>query len=250
MSRFYPVRKFAGLAGVTVRTLHYYDRLGLLQPVRNEAGYRCYQLRDLERLEQIVALRFLGLPLKRIRILLDQGAGLSSALRMQREVLEEKRRLLDRAIQAISDAERAIRPGKPAESTALKRIIEAIAMQNDTNWTRKYYTEEAWAKIEERKGEWSPELQERISQQWTDLFRDVEAALGEDPAGQTAQALAQRWQTLVEAFTGADPGVTSGLKQLYADRPNWPSEFQQQMTPFGNPRVWEFMNQVLACRKE
>jgi DNA-binding transcriptional MerR regulator len=64
MNGGYRAREFADLAGVTVRALHHYDRLAVLRPKRTESGYRLYSLRDLERLEQIVALKFLGLPLK------------------------------------------------------------------------------------------------------------------------------------------------------------------------------------------
>lgn len=68
MSRRYQVHEFADLAGVTVRALHHYDRLGLLRARRTDAGYRLYTARDLERLEQIVALKFFGLPLKQIKL--------------------------------------------------------------------------------------------------------------------------------------------------------------------------------------
>ena len=89
MNKLYRVHEFAELAGVTVRTLHHYDRLGLLEPRRTAAGYRVYSVRDLERLEQIVALKFLGLPLRQIKLLLDQETlQLPDALRMQRTVLE------------------------------------------------------------------------------------------------------------------------------------------------------------------
>ena len=185
----YQTRQFASLAGVTVRTLHHYDRLGLLKPRRTEAGYRQYQTRDLERLEQIVALKFLGLPLKEIRVLLDRNAmELPDALGMQRRVLEGKRKLLEQAIHAIQEAESAMRAGQPADSAVLKKIIEVIEMQNSTDWMSKYQTPEARARIEARQGEWTPELQARVSQQWTELFADVRAALGEDPAGERAQA--------------------------------------------------------------
>ena len=90
-------REFAELAGVTVRMLHHYDRIGLLRPRRSPAGYRIYREADLPRLEQIVALKFLGMPLKQIRGLLDRdGRDLPGALRSQRAALEEKRRMLDR----------------------------------------------------------------------------------------------------------------------------------------------------------
>ena len=61
--RRYRAREFAELSGVTVRALHHYDRLGLLRPKRAQNGYRAYGEQDLVRLEQIVALKFVGLPL-------------------------------------------------------------------------------------------------------------------------------------------------------------------------------------------
>jgi DNA-binding transcriptional MerR regulator len=242
------VREFGKLAGVTVRALHHYDRLGLLRPRRTGAGYRVYHAHDLERLEQIVALKFLGIPLKQIKTMLERAdLELPEALRMQRAVLEEKRKLLDRAILAIQAAEHSIAPGRPADSALLTKIIEVIEMQNDNSWTDKYYSPEARAKIDERKKEWTPELQAQVSKQWTELFADVEAALDEDPAGEKAQALAVRWKALVAGFTGGDPEIGSGLNKLYADRPNWPASAKEQIAPFGNPKVWEYMGRVMKC---
>lgn len=231
-----------------MRALHHYDRLGLLRPRRTEAGYRVYCARDLERLEQIVALKFLGIPLKQIKTMLERASlELPEALRMQRTVLEEKRKLLDRAILAIRAAERSIAPGRPAVSALLTKIIEVIEMQNDNSWSEKYYSPEARARIDERKKEWTPELQAKVSKQWTELFADVEAALDEDPAGEKAQALAARWKALVAGFTGGDPEIGKGLNKLYADRSNWPAAAKEQMAPAGNPKVWEFMGRVMKC---
>jgi MerR family transcriptional regulator, thiopeptide resistance regulator len=250
VNKLYHVREFAKLAGVTVRALHHYDRMGLLKPGRTEAGYRLYYLRDLERLEQIVALKLLGVPLKQIRLIFQRSTSeMSSALQMQRRVLEEKRRLLDSAIRAIEEAEKATAPGKRPDSAILKKIIEVIEMQDNMDWSKKYYSEGAQAKIEERKKLWSPENQERWSKEWSDLFRDVEAALGEDPAGGKAQALAARWKKLVEGFTGGDPQITAGLSNMYQDRPNWPASMQQRMQPFSNKKVWEFIQRAFAAGK-
>lgn len=248
----YQAREFANLTGVTVRTLHHYDRLGLLRPKRALNGYRAYGEQDLARLEQIVALRFVGLPLRRIKALLDRdGFDLSGTLRKQRTVLEAKRRLLDQAIQAIRQAEKAIGAGQRPDTAMLKKIIEVIEMQNDSEWMLKYYDEAAQAKIAERRQLWSPELQERVSRQWLELIRDVEAALAEDPAGRKGQALAARWTGLVEEFTGGDAEITSGLKNLYADSANWPSQAKRQMQPFRiSPEVWGFINRAIAVRKQ
>ncbi len=242
------IRKFAELTGVTVRTLHHYDRLGLLRPQRTSSGYRMYGRRELERLEQIVALKFIGIPLKEIKSMLERkSSGLAEALRRQRKVLEEKRHLIDRAISAISQAERSVSSGGRADPVVLRKIIEVIEMQNNSNWTDKYYSPEARDKIRQRQAGWTPELQAKAQQDWLDLFRNVKAALNEDPAGKKAQALGVRWKNLVGAFTGGDPEVSKGLKTLYADRPNWPAEAKAQMSEFSDPKVWEFMGRVLKC---
>jgi MerR family transcriptional regulator, thiopeptide resistance regulator len=86
----------------------------------------------------------------------------------------------------------------------------------------KYYSDEAQAKIEAKRAQWTPELQAQCERDWAGLIRDVEASLGEDPASGQAQELAARWMKLVEGFTAGDPQVTQGLAALHADRANWP----------------------------
>ena len=250
-TRRYKTSEFAESAGVTVRALHHYDRLGLLRPKRMLNGYRAYGEQDLVRLEQIVALKFVGLPLRRIKALLDRDSReLSGVLRMQRRVLEAKRGLVDQAIEAIRQAETAAAAGHQPDAAILTKIIEVMEMQNDAEWTMKYYNDAAQVKVAERRQLWSPKLQERVGRQWLELIRDVEAALSEDPAGETGQALAARWTGLVEEFTGRDPEVASGLKNLYQDSANWPSQAKQQMQPFRiSPEVWGFINQAIAARK-
>jgi MerR family transcriptional regulator, thiopeptide resistance regulator len=246
-------KQFADLAGVTVRALHHYDRLGLLKPRRTDRGYRLYRESDLERLEQIVALKFLGLPLKEIGELLSSAAPeLPAALRMQRGALEEKRRLLDRAIAAIREAEAVVASGRPAGAAVLKKIIEVIEMQTNNDWMKKYANETAQAKIDAQKGEWSPELQERVSRQWTDLIAEAQAAMdtGEDPASPKAQALAARWKQLVEGFTKGDPDVTQAVSNLWKDRGNWPEPAREQAQPFRiTPEMWQFIGTAMRSAK-
>ncbi|MBV8037495.1 MerR family transcriptional regulator [Roseateles sp.] len=89
MSRFLSPAGIARRAGVTVRTLHHYENLGLLAPPRSEAGHRRYRESDVAQLLRIVWLRRLGFALERIGALLcADAAGLQAALREQRAVLE------------------------------------------------------------------------------------------------------------------------------------------------------------------
>src|SRR5438552_1370460 len=108
----FQAREFAELTGVTVRTLHHYDRLGLLKPSRySRAGYRLYRESDVARLEQIVALKFIGFSLNEIKKILSHGQiDLATMLQRQREAITEKRQRLDLAISAIQRAEHVIAP--------------------------------------------------------------------------------------------------------------------------------------------
>jgi MerR family transcriptional regulator, thiopeptide resistance regulator len=227
-AELYHTQEFAKLSGVTVRALHHYDRLGLLRPKqRSSAGYRLYSDGDFARLEQIVVLKFLGMPLKQIKSLLAAETRLSEALLRQKRVLAEKRRQIDKAILAIRNAESSFQPKGEQDWRLLRIIIQEIEMQNSTDWTKKYYSPEAQEKVEERKKLWSPELQERVSREWAELIADVEGALGEDPAGPKAQALAARWRKLLEGFTSGDPEIQKGLNKMWSDHANWPEQPRQ-----------------------
>lgn len=239
----YSSHEFAKLAGVTVKALHHYDRLGLLKPRRTGAGYRVYMDSDLERIEPIVALRFLGLPLKHIRMLLDRDPGrLRDALRAQRMVLEEKRGHLDAAISAIASAEAELESGRPVSSAVLKKIIEAIRMHE---FMKNYYRgDDAWARFEARHHEWP-------SRGWNDLFGDVQSALGDDPAGPRGQALAGRWKQLRLSDSGGDPQVHGGLLKAWNDRAFWPEPVQKRFAGIPLGEVSKFIAGAFgAARKE
>lgn len=237
--RYHP-REVARRTGVTVRALHYYDQLGLLKPSgRTAAGYRLYAVTDFARLQQIVTLKFIGFPLRDIKKLLA-GANLAAALRLQRKTLEQKRRQLDQAIAALAQAERALGHCQTPDGQAFAKIIEAIQMQKNTDWTRKYYSDEAQKLLAERGHLWSPELQKQIEEKWTTLLKDIESAAsdGLDPANPAALTLAERHAELIAAFTGGHSSVEQGLAKLWADRSQWPKEFERQVFgPFAKSGV-------------
>ncbi|HLJ50396.1 MAG TPA: MerR family transcriptional regulator [Bryobacteraceae bacterium] len=244
MSKSYRIQEFAALAGVTVKTLRHYDRLGLLQPRRTDAGYRLYSERDLERLEQIVALRYLGFPLKEIRIMLDQAAlGLAEALRRQRQALEHKRSLLSGAIAAIADVEKTMLPGQTADPAILKKLIEVIGMELDMDAMKQYFTEGAWEKRRRA-------YEEGPSKDWIELFGDVEKALGEDPASDRAQALAERWLKLSARDSGGDPEVLAGGTKAWADHQHWPQRWQQGIAKYNVEALVAFIGTAIAAHRK
>jgi hypothetical protein len=131
----------------------------------------------------------------------------------------------------------------------LKNVIAAIEGQGEADWMMQYCKDDAAkVKMKARRRLWSPQLQARAEKEWADLIRDVEAALGEDPAGEAAQALAARWTRLTEGFTGGDPQIEASVKALYSDRKNWPQGFQSKAMPF-RQELCDFIAKARAARK-
>jgi len=89
---------------------------------------------------------------------------------------------------------------------------------------------------------WSPEERARVEQEWAQLFRDVEAVLDTDPAGAPAQALAKRWMTLLEDYAGPNQMRSDDTQARYSQ---WAASADGS-TPYGNPRVWDFIARALA----
>lgn len=240
-------KQFAKEAGVTVRTLHVYDRLGLLPPAeRTHSGYRLYGEAELERLEQILALRFVGFRLEHIKELL-QGAKwpLVVALRMQRQIIAQQKRKLDAAAQAIEQAESALIADDSADRwKMLRNIIEALKMENDWSWTQNYYSDEALEKLEKLRSETPKEVIEQGQRDWALLIADVEEAVArnEDPSSEHAQALASRWRGLVGQFTKGDPDVHQGLNRLWSDRTHWPKDFKRPWSDAADAWIKKVMN--------
>ncbi len=235
MSKFgenmWQTRQFAKLAGITVRTLHHYDRIGLLKPsLRDHNGFRLYGDAEFARLQQIQTLKFIGFPLKQIKeILKGEDLRLDETLKLQRMIIEAQRYRLGLALEAIKRAEAAFEKEGAADWDAFGQINEVINMEQNMEWTKKYYSESAQAKIEERKSLWSPELQERVSRDWAELVADIEKAMaaGVKPKGDEAAPLAARWRSLVAEFTGGDREIQQGLNKMYSDEKNWQTEWKK-----------------------
>ncbi len=239
-------REFARRANVTVRTLHYYDRINLLKPCRiDQNGFRLYGEQEFARLQQITTLKFIGFSLKQIKeILGGRKFDLAETLGLQRRVIEAQRCRLNLALEAVRRAEKIFRKNRAIDWELFNQIIEVINMQENTQWTKQYYSEAAQEKIEERKNLWSPELQERVTRDWNALTKDIEAAIADStqPNDKRAQALAVRWQRLVNEFAGGDKAIQAGLNRMYADEKNWQTDWKK---PFSD----EVQNFIIEAMK-
>jgi DNA-binding transcriptional MerR regulator len=237
----YRVREFAQLAGITVKALQHYDRLGLLKPARTATGHRLYGERDRDRLDQILALKLLGIPLKRIRTVLSGDVlPLSEALRVQRESLTLQRDELTRAIGAIERVERAIGCRRGSNAHFLRQLTD-IVMPREVEGMRKYFTDVAWERWGSHYDDWPPPS-------WRELYEDVRASLDEDPCGDHAEALLGRMFALWHRDTGGDPQVQwqiqEGVMKAWLDRDRWPEPLRQRFEEMRMGEIARFLGRV------
>lgn len=246
--RFYRTGQFARRASVTLRTLRYYDRVGLLSPrERTEAGYRLYTDEDLIRLQQILGLKFLGFSLEEVRACLQAGPQrLSEVLVRQKAMLADRRRQLDAILRAIEETERLLDAGR-CDWDALARVIEVTQMEQKSEWVKQYFTDDQLRKMQElsessyspearqkfaapigQSGEWTEADQQRAQKQWAWVAAEARrlAEAGADPAGAEAQAVAKVKCDLLSAFTKGDPEVAAGLQRFWQQFHALPNEEQ------------------------
>ncbi len=247
---FYHTTEFAQKASVSVRTLRYYDKVGLLSPsMYTESGYRLYTDTDLLRLQEILALKFLGFSLQEIQQFLHaEPLLLQESLAQQKAMMLERRSQLDTVIQALTETEELLHANKLNWESIL-RVIQVIQMTQNNEWQDKYFTQEQRQRMEDLSkkhytGEqqqqiaewgkhWSEEDQRIVSQKWDVLFSELKrlVSTGQDPESPEAQALVTQWKALVGEFTHGDAGTQQGLNSIYQDVGNTPAE----QRPFAMP---------------
>ncbi len=226
---------------MTARTLRFYDKVGLLSPSEyTEAGHRLYSGEDLWSLQQILALKFLGLSLEEIKVCLQTDPQrLQETLTTQKLMMREKRSQLDAVIQAIEKAEALLQSNR-ADWKSLINVIQMMQMEQNTQWVNKYltpeqqqklaeissrsYSPQAAQKLAEWGKNWTEEDQKLANQQWNAVFTELKrlVAQGKDPIGVEGQALAKQHSELIGQFTRGDADVAAGLRQWwknYSDLP-------------------------------
>jgi DNA-binding transcriptional MerR regulator len=239
------VGELARRTGLTVRTLHHYDEIGLLRPWQHSgAGYRLYTAYDISRLQQIVSLRQLGLSLEEIRDCLDRP-GFSPLevidlhLGRLREQIESQQRLC-RRFEAIAARLRAA--GEVSADDFLRAIEETVMIEN-------YFTPEQLERIRDRRAEVGEGVLKQKQAEWAEVIAEARAELerGTDPADPRVQALAVRWQRLVEFTTGGDPEMGRAIKKHWEEQGD--SLVAQYGAEYDSRPVWGYMDKAAAATK-
>jgi len=240
-SSLWRVGELAKQTGVSIRTLHWYEEIGLLEPSqRTEAGHRLYAADDVGRLQQIRSLRQLGFSLDEIRECLGNpqfSPRRVIALHLTRldEEIELQKRLRVRLETIASHYERA-------ERVSAEEFIEAIEAMTMFD---KYFTTDQLEEIKQRREQFSEEEMKAVANEWPELIAKVRAEMAKntDPASPAVQALAKRWMELVHAFSGGNREIEKGVMTMYRSEP-------QASQQYGvDPAIFAYIQKALDAGK-
>ena len=208
------VKEVSRLTGVSVRTLHHYDAIGLLKPARvTEAGYRLYDDAALGRLQTILLFRELEFPLKEIKRMLDAADfDPLAALADQIRLLQLRREHLDRLIDHAQMIQKTGVMNMDFKAYDTKKL-DAYAAEAKQRWGRT----DAWRESQEKAKGKSRDAQAAEADGLMDIFRRLGAYRTGDPAAPEAQALIRELQQYIcEHYYNCTNQILMGLGQMYA----------------------------------
>lgn len=206
------VHEVSKLAGVSIRTLQYYDKIGLLHPSKySDAGYRLYADTDLERLQQILLFRELEFPLKDIRKIMDSpDFDRNKALNQQITLLKLKKDHLENLIAFAMNVSGA----KHTDFSAFDRSkLEEYAARAKAAWG----DSPEYREYEEKSKARTPEEYQILEERCMMIFREFAALKGTDPSSEAVRALVIKLQSfMTEHFYKCTDKVLSELGKMYA----------------------------------
>lgn len=221
----YTVQKLGKMAGISTRTLRYYDEIGILKPARiNSSGYRIYGEAEVNKLQQILFYRELGVSLEKIKdIIYSPSFDSINALREHREKLLEKRKQLDIL---IDNVEKTIAASEGritmTDNEKFEGFKQKLIDENEKKYgkeVREKYGDEQVEKSNKKLKSMTKEQYEKAEKLSSDILKTLkEAYKTGDPAGELAQKTADMHKQWLDLFWDSySKEAHAGLAQMYVD---------------------------------
>jgi MerR family transcriptional regulator, thiopeptide resistance regulator len=238
----YTVKQLSMLAGISVRTLHYYDETGLLKPSSvGENGYRYYGDEALFRLQQILFYRELDLSLKEIKwILANPNFNVTEALQAHKQALGQRVERLNRLIKTVNAT---ILHLKGEKEMSKKQLFEAFSEEEQEKYAAE--AEQMYDPVIVRASQvkWKSYTQEdkqRITDEGNAAYDAIVAAIPLGPSSPQAQAGVELWRKHMDYFWTPNLDQLVGLTELYNSDPRFKANFDKI-----DPRLAEFMQEAV-----
>ncbi|MEI3614831.1 MerR family transcriptional regulator [Pseudogracilibacillus sp. SO30301A] len=233
------VKEVADLVGISVRTLHHYDEIGLLIPEETtEAGYRIYSESNLETLQQILFFKELGFPLKKIKEIINSPSfDRKETLKLQHKMLLEEKRRLDKMIQTI---EKTIQHSKGEIQMSNQEKFEGFDFSHNPyeQEAREKWSDKAVDEANEKAKNMTTLDQERFNE----IYRSLAAIRNLPPESKEAQEGIKEWYQFLNKMGDYSLEMFKGLGQMYVDD----ERFTKNIDQFGEGLA-KFMRDAMAA---
>lgn len=233
----YKINEIAKIAGVSVRTLHHYDSVGLLNPKSvTESGYRLYTEEEIEKLQQILFFKELGFSLSDIKEIVNRpDFDRKTALLSHKKILQEKRNRLDTIINTI---DKTINSVEEKTKMAKKEMFKGFDMTDIEKHKEEYekeaeekygksdaYKESAKKTSKYSKGDWN-----NITDDMNNIFISIAEKMDRDPEDEEVQVLVDSWRNHISKnFYNCTPEIFRGLSLMY----EYDERFKNNIDKFG-----------------
>jgi MerR family transcriptional regulator, thiopeptide resistance regulator len=201
--------------GLSIRTLRYYDEIGLLSPSRRtESGYRVYGKQDIIRLQKVITLKQIGFSLEDVRRCLDNGdRPFAEMVQLHVAKVRKQIEMSQQLLQRLESIEQTATKLDPVPVEEVLQIIQVMDMLEN------YYSPEQLETLKQRQELLGEKRMQQTQVDWEELIAQVQAEMekGTDPASEVVQALVHRRQALIQEFTGGDPEIEAALNQMYEE---------------------------------
>ncbi|WP_174615557.1 MerR family transcriptional regulator [Virgibacillus ihumii] len=236
------VKEVANLVGISVRTLHHYDEIGLLTSEETtESGYRIYSVNDLETLQQILFFKELGFPLKKIKEIIGSPSfDRQEALEMHRNLLLEKRNRLDKMIATV---DKTIQDMKGEIKMSNKEKFEGFDFSHNPyeQEARERWGDKAVDESNAKINSMSQDEKKAFGDEFNAIYRDLAAIRHEAPDSDVAQEGIEKWYHFLNRMGSYSLDAFKGLGQMYVDD----ERFTKNIDQFGDGLA-VFMRDAMA----
>lgn len=236
------VKEVADLVGISVRTLHHYDDIGLLTPEETtESGYRIYSNDELETLQQILFFKELGFPLKKIKEIINSPAfDREEALTMHRNLLLEKRSRLDKKIATV---DKTIQHMKGEINMSNKEKFAGFDFSHNPyeQEARDRWGDKAIDESNAKLNNMSNDKKKAFEEKFNSIYRDLAAIRHKEPDSEIAQEGIKKWYDFLNKLGNYSLDAFKGLGQMYVDD----DRFTKNIDQFGDGLA-VFMRDAMA----
>ncbi|MCI5054544.1 MAG: MerR family transcriptional regulator [Flavobacteriales bacterium] len=243
----YTVKMLAKISGISKRTLHWYDEIGLLKPAHyGTNGYRYYEEEQLLLLQQILFFRKLGFNLNNIQSIVNSNDfDKARALSAHKQTLEET---VNRTQKLIHTIDKTILHLKGEQAMQDKEFYDGFDLEKQKEYEQflaKYYgtvAEDLILESKKRTINWHKHDWEDVKREGNNIYKALEVCIEKDlsPRSEEVQALIHKHFQMIERFYNASKDVYIGLAQLYCEHPDFRKYYEAY-----HPKMAEFIAEAM-----